>query len=81
MKGSNTFQQNWLHFTGITIYSQANPGNFILDSDLYHNILTCMVVVGFLWMIKRAYVKFLFGRGNVGTYISLTLFLNPIRTE
>jgi hypothetical protein len=66
LHGGNEFQQHWLHFTGIKIYSSANSGSYILQSDTYLRVLLGMVIVGLATSLKRTIVTLYFGRRNFG---------------
>ena len=68
LQGDNDFQAHWLYFTGIQIYSRANSGSYIVQSDLYLRVLIGAVVVGVATTFKRTILSLYFGRRNFGTF-------------
>lgn len=68
LQGSHRFQQNWLYWSGVTIYSSDNPGGYMLDSEWYDRILSCVLVVGIATTIKRVWIRISFGQRNTATY-------------
>ena len=66
LHGDNEFQQHWLYFTGIRIYSTANSGSYILASESYLRVLLAMVVAGVATAVKRTAVTIYFGKRNFG---------------
>jgi hypothetical protein len=65
LQGDNKYQQNWLYFTDISIFSPANTGGHVLDSDRYIRVLLAMVLAGLAAAIKRITVAMYFGKKTV----------------
>jgi hypothetical protein len=79
LHGNNDFQQHWLYWSGLAIYSKGNSGSYILESDGYLRILLAMVVAGVATAIKRTAVTIYFGKRNFEDYKpKLELILNDI---
>jgi hypothetical protein len=66
LHGNNAFQQHWLYFTGIRIYSLANSGSYILASNGYLRILLGMLLAGVATTIKRTFLTLHFGKRSFG---------------
>jgi hypothetical protein len=66
LHGNNTFQQHWLYFTGIRIYSLANSGSYILASNGYLRILLGMILAGVATTTKRTLLTLYFGKRSFG---------------
>ena len=67
LHGNNDFQQHWLYWSGLAIYSKANSGSYIIESQVYLRILLAMVIAGLATAIKRTAVTIYFGKRNFGT--------------
>jgi hypothetical protein len=79
LHGDDPFQQNWLYWTPLTIYSSANPGGYMIHSEWYERILSSAIVVGVATTAKRVFVRMSFGKRNVAAYKpSLERVLNEI---
>jgi mannose/fructose-specific phosphotransferase system component IIA len=65
LEGDNAYQQNWLYFTDISIFSPANTGGRILHSDRYIRVLAAMVLASLAEAIKRITVAMYFGKKTV----------------
>lgn len=82
LQGDDPFQQHWLYFTGIPIYSTANSGSYILASEEYLRVLIAMVLAGFAASLKRTWVTLYFGRRNFGkTNVVVALFAKTQQAE
>jgi hypothetical protein len=66
LHGDNQFQQHWLYFTGIKIYSSANSGSYIIASNAYLRVLIGLVLAGVATSLKRTVVTVYFGKRNFG---------------
>ena len=73
LHGDNDFQQHWLHFTGLEIYSAGNSGSYILASETYLRLLVCMVLASVMTTFKRTLVTLYFGKRNFGKSSACTL--------
>mmetsp|Transcript_21059 Transcript_21059/g.31242 ORF Transcript_21059/g.31242 Transcript_21059/m.31242 type:complete len:1002 (-) Transcript_21059:137-3142(-) len=62
LHGNNEFQKNWLFWTDLDIFSDANPGSELLQSDFYFRVLMAAMLAGALHAVKRTYVALYFGR-------------------
>lgn len=71
LHGDNPFQRHWLSVTNIEveIYSMANSGSYILDSDIYLRLLVGMLIAGFATSLKRTMLTLYYGRRNFGTKV------------
>jgi hypothetical protein len=67
LHGDNDFQQHWLYWSGLAIYSNANSGSYVIASEVYLRILLAMIVAGVATAIKRTAVTIYFGKRNFGT--------------
>lgn len=76
LHGDNKFPVHWLYWTGIRIYSQANSGSYILNSESYLRFLLCLVLAGVATSAKRTYVAIRFGRKMFGMFILKGSFTN-----
>jgi len=68
LHGDNVFQRNWLFWTDIELFSDANPGADILKHEMYIRILIAAMLAGFLHAAKRTYVALYFGRRTFLNY-------------
>ncbi len=68
LHGEHPFQQNWLYFLEIDLFSSSNPGGHILKSDFYLRILLSALLAGTCHAIKRTHVAMSFGRRTFLNY-------------
>ena len=66
LQGDSKFDQHWLNFSGLQIYSDANSGAYILNSEYYLRILFCVILVGLTITLKSTMVTLYFSRRMVG---------------
>lgn len=66
LHGDHEFQVHWLYFTKIAIYSIADSGAHMLNTEPYLRILLCMVLAGVLGTLKRTTITLIFGRRMFG---------------
>lgn len=76
LEGDNNFQQNWLYFADIPIFSPANKGGHVLYSAQYIRVLVAMVVVGLATAIKRITIAMYFGKKTVRKWFVCRNVLN-----
>lgn len=70
LHGDNTFQQNWLYWTDISLFSPANVGGYILEKDIYLRALIAAIIAGVATAIKRTVLALYFGKKTVLYYKS-----------
>ena len=68
LEGDNNYQQNWLYFADILIFSPANKGGHILYSAQYIRVLIAMLVAGLATAVKRITIAMYFGKKTVRTW-------------
>lgn len=68
LHGDSAFIHHWLYFTGIRLYSSANSGSYILNSDQYLRALIGMVLAGLATSVKRTLVTLYFGTRSIQIY-------------
>ena len=75
LHGDNNFQQHWLYWTGIEIYSHAaddstggGGGGYILTSSVYLRVLIGMELAGMATTLKRTLLTLYFGKRNFDIY-------------
>jgi hypothetical protein len=68
LHGESRFQQNWIYFLNIQLFSPANNGGQILISDLYLRTLLSVLLAGTCHAIKRTHIAMVFGRRIFITY-------------
>lgn len=61
LHGNNQFQMNWLYATGWAVFSEYNPGNYILSTSEYHNFLVGLLIAGITTTFKRTFLTIVFG--------------------
>lgn len=62
LHGDDTFQQNWLFWSDIRLFSPENKGSQILEKDIYLRLLLAMVLAGVATAIKRTVLALYFGK-------------------
>ena len=65
LHGDDKFEQNWLYWTDIELFTPANRGGTVLHSDLYRRILLATVIAGVATAIKRTALALYFGKKTV----------------
>ena len=68
LHGDNAFQVHWLNSTGLAIYSTANSGSYMLNSEEYLRALLALVFIGFSMGAKRTFVALHFGRRTLSNF-------------
>ena len=84
LHGDNKFQQNWLFCLDIPLFSPANKGGKVLDSNEYLRVLITMAVVGVTIAAKRNAFALYFGKKTFGKWIQMCivrLFLLALLTN
>lgn len=66
--GDNDFQQNWLYWSDIRLFSPENKGGQIIESDIYLRLLLAMVLAGVSCSIKRTALALYFGKKTFLNY-------------
>jgi hypothetical protein len=74
LEGDKNYQQNWLYFSDILIFSPANKGGHVLYSAQYIRVLVAMVVAGLATAIKRVTIALYFGKTTVRTWSLVETF-------
>jgi len=64
--GMTKFQQHWLFWTDISLYSEADSG--VLDSTVYLRVLWSMMLAGWATAAKRTAVAMYFGKRTYGEF-------------
>jgi len=67
IQGDKPFETHWLYWTGLRIYTSANSGVYILDSEFYLRFLVSAIFLGLASSIKRTVLAIRFGKRQLGT--------------
>mmetsp|Transcript_8271 Transcript_8271/g.11966 ORF Transcript_8271/g.11966 Transcript_8271/m.11966 type:complete len:635 (-) Transcript_8271:61-1965(-) len=68
MHGDDSFQQDWLFWTEIRLFSTDNPGGDFLFTPFYLRLLLAMLFVGTAHGVKRTAMALYFGKRTVVMY-------------
>lgn len=66
--GDNSFYQNWFFFTGLELFSKANPGGDFLTTLFYFRVLLAVLVAGLATAVKRTVMAMSFGKSTLQRY-------------
>ena len=66
LQGNSKFDKHWFYSSGFRIYSDANSGAYILNSEYYLRILFSMIFFGLAVTLKSTIVTLYFSRRMVG---------------
>lgn len=69
--GTDHFQQHWLYWTGISLFSYGNTGVYLLNHPTYTRILLAGLIAGIATAAKRTFVALYFGHRTLGKSIEL----------